>query len=314
MHRSSRGESDFMDDPRIRRERWDRDRFERMKKGRDGGGSSVAGESRAGGRGDDNSEHFRFDEHERFPGGHRDIDIREDRQRRGPMVIEKERFHEDERYERPARPRHDILNEPTPSEVANHALAPYRQKSVIENDIDVDINIRESRAPARPARPGYIRRQSSLDTFDRRRPGRFAAIERYEPREYRMPPNVPIPLPVRERHRSPPRRYREEEDFEDIRFEERGGRGREREEFREIEVHKEKSRVRRSKSKSSKSVRSSSSSSSEEEVKLARATWARKARRGFQNAWSRRKLLSNLDTHMWKRYDRFCQRFVSFLI
>lgn len=264
MYRSSTGNLDHYDDPPRGGERWDRDRFERMRRG--GGG----------GRGGDDYEHFRFQEHDRYPGGHRDIDIHEDRQRRGPPVMERERFHDDDRFERQSRRHNDLFHEPAPSEVANQALAPYRRKSVIDKDVNIDIDIHSHRQPvrpARPARPGYIRRQSSLDTFDRRPVPRYAEIERYEKHDYRLPPNVPIPLPIRERRRSP-RRY--EEDFEDVRYDDRSGRGREREEYREVEVHREKSKVRRSKSVA-KSTRSSSMSSFEE-IQPSRATWGKKGK------------------------------------
>lgn len=293
MHRSSTGNLDHFEEPPRGGERWDRDRFERMRRGGGGGddsrssvGGGRAGGSRPGGRGGDDYEHFRFQEHDRFPGGHRDIDIHEDRQRQGGRVMEKERerFHDDHHFDRPSRRQTDFFHESTPSEVANQALAPYRRKSVIEKDVNVNIDIHQDRdreppRPVRPARPGYIRRQSSLDTFDRRPPPRYAQIERYETHDYRPPVNVPIPLPIRERRRSPPRRFREEEDFEEIKFEERDGRHREREEYREVEVHKEKSRVRRSKSraKSTKSTRSSSMSSFEE-VQPPRATWGKRGK------------------------------------
>lgn len=278
MYRSSTSALDHYDEPPRGGERWDRDRFERMRRGAGGGSGSGngsnAGGSRAGGR--DDYEHFRFQEHDRFPGGHRDIDIHEDRQRQGPRVMERERFHEDERFERPSRSRTELFHEPTPSEVANQALAPYRRKSVIDKDINIGIDINERR---RPARPQYIRRQSSLDTFDRRplpRYGDIERIERHERHEYRPPANVPIPLPIRERRRSPPRRFHEEDDYEEIRFDDRGGRGRERENYREVEVSREKSKVRRSKSVA-KSTRSSSISSFEE-IQPPRATWGKKGK------------------------------------
>ncbi|KAF1946914.1 hypothetical protein EJ02DRAFT_335333 [Clathrospora elynae] len=276
-YRSSTGNLDRLDEPSPPRggERWDRDRFERMRRGGGGGGGggSVSG---ASGRGRDDYEHFRFEEHDRFPGGHRDVDIHEDRQRRGPPVIERERHHENERFERPhRRAPSELFHEPTPSEVANQALAPYRRKSVIDKDINIDIT--ERRQPARPARPGFIRRQSSLDTFDRRALPRYGDVEkfeRFETHEYRPPANMPIPLPIRRRS---PRRFHEEEEYEDMRFDDRGGRGREREEYREVEVSREKSRVKRSKSVAAKSARSSSISSFEE-IQPPRATWGKKGK------------------------------------
>lgn len=257
MYRSSTGDLTFNDDPPIRGgERWDRDRFERMRVGSSGKRGPLSRED----------EHFRFQEHDRFPGGHRDIDFHEDYQRRGPRVTERERFHEEDIYDRPSRRRTELFEETTPSEIANRALAPYRRKSVVEENIDVAVR--------RPTRPQYIRRQSSLDTFDRRplpRYGELERIDRIEREEWRPPTNIPIPLPIRERRRSPSRHYRDEE-FEETRYrdvdrEPRRGR-QEVEEFREVEVERKKSKVRRSRSQAARSiaqsVRSSSSSSFEE--------------------------------------------------
>lgn len=269
MYRSSTGNlASFDEPPRGGGERWDRDRFERMRGGR--GPPSR----------DDEHDHYRFQEHDRFPGGRRDIDIHEDFDRRGPpsrqptRVQERDRFFEDERFERRAPPRrNDLFEERTPSEVANQALAPYRRKSVIDEDIDIRSQVSR---PRKPARPQYIRRQSSLDTFDRRPLPRYGDIERHERNEYRPPANVPIPLPVRERRRSPERRRFRESD-EDLAYGDfGGGRGREREEYREIEVSRNKSRVRRSKSVA-QSTRSSSSDSVSE-IQLPRANYGKKGK------------------------------------
>lgn len=262
MYRSSTGNLDLYDDPPpVRGQRWDRDRFERMRGGGGGGSGRGGGGSSRGG---DEHEHFRFQEHDRFPGGRRDIDFHEDIDRRGPRgppVMERERFREEERFDRPSRRRTDLFEEDTPSEVANRALAPYRRKSVVEKELDVAIR--------RPARPQYIRRQSSLDTFDRRPLPRYNEFER---EDWRPPTNVEIPLPIRQRRRSPPGRFRED-DFEEIRYREtereREPREPRREEYREVEVKREKSKVRRSRSRAARSiaqssVRSSSSSSFEE--------------------------------------------------
>jgi hypothetical protein len=307
MYRSSAGDLTSQHDGPVRGERWDRDRFERMRGGGGGGGD----------RGRDEHDHFRFTEHDRFPGGRRDIDIHEDFDRGGPRgpptrIAERERVREDERFDPRLRRRTEIFDDHTPSEVANLALAPYRRQSVVEKDIDLSIR--------RPARPGYIRRQSSLDTFDRRPLPRYNDYERdvYEKEsargsvrggsvrgsirgsvrdDFRPPTNVPIPLPVRER------RFRGDE-FEEVRYRE-VEREREREpelredfredfreeEFREVDVKRAKSttsgrsRSRASRSRASKSIaassaRSSSSSSSDEtEVpQPPRASWGRKGK------------------------------------
>jgi hypothetical protein len=226
--------------------------------------------------------HYRFTEHDRFPGGRRDIDFHEDidRRRPAPPVMERERYFDEDRFARPRRPRTELFDDSTPSEVANHALTPYRRKSVAEKDLDVsmrDLSLR------RPARPGYLRRQSSLDTFDRRPPPRYREHLDYDHSDYgssrdewRPPTNTPIPLPVRERRRSPPR-FRGD-DFEEVRYREfERERDRDRapprgraEEYRDVEIRREKS-VRRARSRSraarsiaATSVRSSSTSSFED--------------------------------------------------
>ncbi|KAF2264078.1 hypothetical protein CC78DRAFT_544446 [Lojkania enalia] len=242
-YRASTGHLGFFDEPPRSGERWDRDRFERER-------------SRIG-RGRDEYDHFRFQEHDRLPGGRLDIDLHEDYDRRGHRTMERERFHEDERFNRP-RHRHEVFDDDIPSEVANRALAPYRRKSIVEKDIDISVR--------RPTRPQYIRRQSSLDTFDRRPLPRYGDYERDE---WRPPTNVPIPLPIRERRRSPSRPRHREEDFEDYRYSDREREPR-REEYREVEIKREKSRRRaRSRSRAARSIaatsaRSSSTSSFEE--------------------------------------------------
>ncbi|KAI1399976.1 hypothetical protein F4819DRAFT_487988 [Hypoxylon fuscum] len=82
---------------------------------------------------------------------------------------------------------------------------------------------REYRQPSPPRRPGQlIRRQSSLDTFDRRPPPRFYEKEELDlpPRrgDYRPEPQKPIPLP-RSRALPPPRIYAER-DVDEIRISE----------------------------------------------------------------------------------------------
>jgi hypothetical protein len=200
-----------------RGERWDRDRFERLS------------------RGPRESDYYRFEERERQP-GRREVllDERFDRRGSGGRIEERERYFEEDRFAPPPRrATAAFLDEPLPPEVSRQALAPYRR------------------------RPGLLRRQSSLDTFDRRPVGRD---------EYRLPSDVPIPLPIR-RPASPSRgsyyeefeeKYRGSDDeYQDIRIkEERRGK------------HRSQSRMR------SRSVRrrrspsvSSSSESSFEEVK-----------------------------------------------
>ncbi|KAK7747271.1 hypothetical protein SLS53_001524 [Cytospora paraplurivora] len=74
-------------------------------------------------------------------------------------------------------------------------------------------------SPSPPRRPAFLRRQSSLDTFDRRPKG-FHEDERYGPltrrEEFRPKPYEPIPLP-RSRALPPPRMYAERDSFDEIR-------------------------------------------------------------------------------------------------
>ncbi|KAF2743427.1 hypothetical protein M011DRAFT_410538 [Sporormia fimetaria CBS 119925] len=254
-YRASTGDLSFIDDhPSRGGQRWDRDRFERVR-----------------GRGPPPShDHYRYSEHEKGPGFHRDVDIHADYNRRAPLVAERDRFDEP-RYGRPRR-RTELFDDPTPSEMANVALTPYRRKSVVEKELDVAIR--------RPARPGYTRRQSSLDTFDRRPLPRY---HEYDRDEWRPPTNVDIPLPIRER-RSSPRRFRErDDDFEEIRYREYE-RERERDqEYREVEVRREKSTRRaRSRSRAARSIAAtsvrSSSTSSFEEIAPPRAVMGKKGK------------------------------------
>ena len=169
-------------------ERWTAERFNRER-----GGRQVI-------------ERDRFEEHERFAppraGGH-DTAIEEfhappPRVGRGERFEEKEHFFEEDRFGPPAR---------------RSGARPQRYYE--EEDIDAFEDIpgrgpeplgrRGYEARRAPLRPGIIRRQSSLDTFDRK------PLPRY-PRE--PPEIIAMPAPGR-RRRSPPRYER---DFEDIRI------------------------------------------------------------------------------------------------
>lgn len=222
-------------------QRWDRERFDRYRRG----------------GGYDEQDYYQFKERDSF-GPRRDsrfaeADILE---RRGPRRFEeRERFYEDDRYGPPERRRSGFMDEPTPTEIANRALAPYRRKSIVEKDVE--------RETIRRPRPSIIRRQSSLDTFDRR------PLPRYSD-EYHIPADVPIPLPIR--RPEPPRERVRERDFEEIRY--RDLEPDAFEEYEDIRIRRERSRgprrAGRTASRASKSVRSSSGStaSSFEEVKI----------------------------------------------
>jgi len=165
---------------------------------------------------------------------------------RGPrgQYEERDRYYEQDRFA-PERSRRrtdrELFGDVDPRDFANMALTRYE-------------------APP-PARPGLLRRQSSLDTFDRR------PVPVYE-REVRR-------IPVYERDSVPyDREYRREVDFQEDR-----GRGYyPQENYREIEIRREKSvgpyppppmSVKSGKSsksrKSRRKVESSSSSSSDTE-------------------------------------------------
>ncbi len=203
-------------------QRWDREKFEKYRS-----------------RGPVERDVFRYEERDQ-PGPRasvRDVAVEDRIDRRGSRgrYDEDIRYFEEDRYT-PGRRRMDFIDEPLSAEVANRALAPYRRREVPQGPV------------RRPPRPQFIRRQSSLDTFDRRPMPRYGD-------EYRLPPNVPIPLPIR-RHHSPPRRYREE--YEDISFRDLPAQGRDYEEYRDIRIKSD----RQSRSRATASVRSSSSSSS----------------------------------------------------
>jgi hypothetical protein len=176
-------------------------------------------------------------------------------ERRGPRGgYEEERYHErDIDYGPPDEPRYTI------------PIRPRKQSVTIEREREREYY--QSPSPPRRApisRPGLIRRQSSLDTFDRKP---YFPREEYGPPariprgDYRPEPFQPIPLP-RSRALPPPRRYAERE-FEEIKIAEPDYYGDEEyrpfpERIREREVIRTR---RRSQSKESH-VRSNSSSSS----------------------------------------------------
>ena len=153
----------------------------------------------------------------------------------------------------------------------------------VERDFErlvIDAERERDRDHSPPRRPGMLlRRQSSLDTFDRRPGPRYYEKDQYGPParrpDYRPEPYEPIPLP---RHkRLPPPRVYAERDYEEIKISEPDRYGDEEyhaypERLLEREIVKSKrrrsgsrtskSRTRRSASRTSTSSSSSSSSSS----------------------------------------------------
>ena len=215
-------------------ERWDRDRFERL------------GNRQAPSR---YEEDYRYQERDRP--GHQDIAVQDRIQSSGPRgrYEEQDRYYEHDKYTpggRRKRTDRELFGDQDPREIANLALTPYQGQNSGRSNYDMD----QQRSP--PPRPGMIRRQSSLTTFDRR------PIPRYEREEYRVPVYTPAPAPY-----PPQDSWGGQEDY--------GRRYDEPEGYREVEIQRERS-VHRSKPKSVKSSkaksvttrRSSSSSSSSE--------------------------------------------------
>ncbi|KAI1073387.1 hypothetical protein F5B20DRAFT_567208 [Whalleya microplaca] len=186
-----------LDDDLAYGERWDRDRFviesDRNRKG---------------------DERDRFEEHDRYysrgPRDHvRETSVDE--------IIERER--ERERKPKP-RPWEDDYprDKRFPDDLPRFRRTPPPE---LERRLVIDRE-REYRDSSPAPRPGLLRRQSSLDTFDRRPPPRFVEREEYSPPrrrgEYRPEPYKPIPLP-RSRALPPPRIYAER-DWDEIKISE----------------------------------------------------------------------------------------------
>lgn len=233
--RHSSGDLAYGEDSGPAVNRWDRERFERLR------------------RGPDDREPLR----EREPTRRTEVRIEErerERDRRAPSRIHEERdfdFMAEERYGPPARiPRRsdrDLFGDMDPRDIAERQLGPLRRRKSIIIDRDEEIE-------RGPARPGMIRRQSSLDTFDRR-------PLRREREEYRMPPNVNIPLP---RRAPSPSRSRhggvgDYEEYEDIHYRDYTPQG-----YRDMEITRErsKSKVRRRHHRAKSHARSVSTRSS----------------------------------------------------
>lgn len=226
MSRYGRGSADDLAYGDYNNNRWDKSRFER---------SRVPPAPPEPPRRFE--EDYRYSERDRP--GRRDVAVQDRIESRGP----RSRFEERDRIFRETfgdsprrRTDRELFGDVDPREIADMAMTPYKSR---DNDEEIDITIKKSHGPTRP---GMIRRQSSLDTFDRR------PIPRYDRDEYRMAPYQQIPLPIRRR---------DEE------------RGREEDGYREIEVKRERSVHRRSGKKSRVSSVSSSSSSDTEVEEIA---------------------------------------------
>ncbi|KAI1380488.1 hypothetical protein F4677DRAFT_261331 [Hypoxylon crocopeplum] len=179
-------------------ERWDRNRF-----------TVESDRNRQGAERDHIEEHDRV--YSRGPGGRiRETSVDERFERRPPRPWddpprEKRYYDEAPRFRRSPPPE-------LPSEL--------ERRLVIDRERDRE---REIRPPSPPRRPGQLlRRQSSLDIFDRRPPPRFYEKDEYGPPphrgDYRPEPYKPIPLP-RSRALPPPRIYAERE-YDEIKISE----------------------------------------------------------------------------------------------
>ena len=178
--------------------------------------------------------------------------------RRAPTTVERDRYEEVDYYSRPQRrdpsPRRYETKEKVVYEERDRYEAPYRQRYRYDEEpdrvsgamvhrpreedreIDIEIRRREYDRPEREfERPKFVRRQSSLDTYDRKPMPRYGDVARIREETVMVPA---------ERRRSPPR-YRSPPRFEEVEEIRRAEQDRYREEefvgYREREV----SRVRR---------------------------------------------------------------------
>jgi len=130
------------------------------------------------------------------------VSVNDDRFREPPpREYERRRYVEEERFSPPQRQRPEFLDEGR-YVTAGREMQPYRR----EYD-DYDVPTR------RPARPSYARRQSSLDTYDRRPVGRYDDRGRnVEERDVNVSINVQAPPPPPAVRREEPKpRYRDYE-------------------------------------------------------------------------------------------------------
>ncbi len=266
-------------------QRWDSERFAQERdRARFSGAPSPA-----------YGERDRFEEREsnflRAPGGGRarERSVDEIYERRGPRGYEEDRYESRQYYDEGPRhaPERPFGRDRGPSVT----IEKEREREFFEREPDP--------LPRRGGnRPAFLRRQSSLDTFDRKPLTRFVERDVREeygpPARYREdlrapppPPLTPIPLP-RTRALPPPRRHYERE-YEDIEIAEPDYYGDDSfrgypERVREREIIRRKRRSRSKESRASHSVRgsvrssSTSSSSSEETTISVRSEFPKKGK------------------------------------
>ena len=130
----------------------------------------------------------------------------------------RDRPYDDDDYVRRQRRYHDDDFHPAPRREPERERD-YERRPVMEKERERDYH----RDPS-PRRPAFLRRQSSLDTYDRRPLRNFYEREEYPPparrediyrEDYRAPAYTPIPLP-KSRALPPPRRQRERDYYDDI--------------------------------------------------------------------------------------------------
>lgn len=243
-YRSSTGDlAAYDDDRRPQPARWDRNKFERYSRG--GGGVPPPGMPAE-------RNTFHFEEHDRYGprGEHHDINIEVDdrygRSRAPPQP--RARYVDDLDDHRGFRRRPtDFLDEPLSPEASNRALAPYRPAP--------DYGAPNYGTPGRrPSRPSYIRRQSSLDTFDRKPYPRYGdRYVDYEREEFRGSPagySQALAIPSRRRsgRRAGPA-Y--EEEWEEVRYRDDDEPSLYEEDYRDIRIRRKRSRRRPHRSRSS---------------------------------------------------------------
>ena len=263
-----------------RGERWDTERFTiERDRNRFGGGETRE----------------RFEERDsrflRAPGlgRARERSVDEIYERRGPRGFEEDRYEKREYYDEPRMERERPFGRDRGASIT------------IEKERERDYYASPPSPQRQSNRPGFLRRQSSLDTFDRKPLTRFVEREEYGPparyrerEEYREelyrddarpPPFTPIPLP-RTRALPPPRRYAERDfrEYEEIKVAEPDFYGDDDyrgfpERVREREIIRRRRRSR-SKDRSVRgSVRSDSvSSSSASEVETVRSEFPKKGK------------------------------------
>lgn len=169
-------------------ERWDRDRFESFSRGPPPRAAD------------------RYDEADYYASPHH----REYSSDRRPQYDERDvlYYEERDRFSPPTQSRGPTRYWEEPRETSSQAMVPIREQER-DRGFEIDIRTREriqspESSHGRPRRPQFIRRQSSLDTFDRK------PMPRYGDRVH----EEVIAIPTGPRRRSPPRYH---DHFEEIR-------------------------------------------------------------------------------------------------